>query len=120
LKATANRNGGNQPFSIPLLWAKTVRKPLDLGGLTLTPRLYGRIARDSGDASGTADLVFASAPAGPVMQALGPGVGKTVAELGGSLDAEVGGDVHLWAGYDGSFRDNAKSHAAKVGLTINW
>ena len=55
----------------------------DESGLTLTPRVYGRVARDSGDASGTADLVFASAPGGPVMQALGPGVGKTVGELGG-------------------------------------
>lgn len=93
---------------------------IDLGGLTLTPRVYGRIARDSGDASGTADLVFASAPGGPVMQALGPGVGRTVTELGGSLDAAVGGNVHLWAGYDGTFRDHAKSHTAKVGLTVRW
>ena len=93
---------------------------IDLGGLTLTPRLYGRIARDNGDASGTADLVFASAPAGPVMQALGPGVGRTVTELGGSLDAQVGGNVHLWAGYDGNFRDHAKSHTAKVGVTVSW
>ncbi len=93
---------------------------IDLGGLTLTPRLYGRIARDSGDASGTADLVFASAPGGPVMQALGPGVGRTVAELGGSLDAEVGGNIHIWAGYDGNFRDHAKAHTAKVGVTVSW
>lgn len=93
---------------------------IDLGGLTLTPRLYGRIARDSGDASGTADLVFASAPAGPVMQALGPGVGKTVAEVGGGLDASVSDTVTIWAGYDGSFRESAKTHAAKVGLTVRW
>ncbi|MBK9433370.1 MAG: autotransporter domain-containing protein [Sphingomonadales bacterium] len=93
---------------------------IDLGGLTLTPRLYGRIARDSGDASGTADLVFASAPTAPIMQAFGPGVGQTVTELGGSLDTAVGSKVHLWAGYDGTFRDHAKSHTTKVGLTVSW
>jgi Autotransporter beta-domain len=93
---------------------------IDLGGLTLTPRVYGRIARDSGDASGTADLVFAGAPGGPVMQALGPGVGKTVGEVGAALDAAVSGNVHLWAGYDGTFRYHAKSHTAKVGLTVSW
>jgi hypothetical protein len=93
---------------------------LNVGGITLTPRVHARAASDSGDASGTADLVFASAPNGPVMQAVGPGVGKTVAELGGALDAAVGGNVHLWAGYDGSFRSGARSHAAKAGLTVNW
>jgi hypothetical protein len=48
-----------------------------LGGLTLTPRIHARVAHDSGDASGTADLVFVSAPNGPVMTAVGPGVGST-------------------------------------------
>jgi uncharacterized protein with beta-barrel porin domain len=91
---------------------------IDLGGVTLTPRVHARVASDSGDASGVADLVFASAPNGPVMQALGPGVGRTVAELGGSLDAAVGGNVHLWAGYDGSFRSGAWSHSAKAGVTV--
>ncbi len=90
----------------------------DLGGLTLTPRLYARVAHDSGDARGTADLVFASAPTGPVMTAVGPGVGRTVAELGGSLDAAMGGNVHLWVGYDGTFRNGAKAHAAKAGVTV--
>lgn len=93
---------------------------IDLGGLTLTPRVYGRIARDSGDASGTADLVFASTPTGPVMQAFGPGVGRTVTEIGGTLDAAVSSKVHLWAGYDGSFRNGARSHAAKAGVTVRW
>ncbi|UVO53568.1 autotransporter domain-containing protein [Sphingomonas sp. SUN039] len=91
---------------------------LDLGGVTITPRVHARAASDSGDASGVADLVFVSAPNGPVMQAVGPGVGRTVAELGGSLDAAVGGNVHLWAGYDGSFRSGARSHAAKAGVTV--
>ncbi|MBK8630391.1 MAG: autotransporter domain-containing protein [Sphingomonadales bacterium] len=90
----------------------------DLGGLTLTPRLHARVAHDSGDARGTADLVFASAPTGPVMTAVGPGVGRTVAELGGSLDAAMGGNVHLWVGYDGTFRNGAKAHAAKAGVTV--
>ncbi|WP_430443804.1 autotransporter domain-containing protein [Sphingorhabdus contaminans] len=93
---------------------------IDLGNLTLTPRVYGRIARDRGDASGTADLVFASAPAGPVMQALGPGIGKTVAEVGGVLDANVSDTVTIWASYDGSFRANAKSHFGKVGVSVKW
>lgn len=93
---------------------------IDLGGLTLTPRVYGRIARDSGDASGTADLVFASAPTGPVMQALGPGVGKTVGELGGGLDANVSDSISIWASYDGTFREHANSNSAKVGLTVRW
>ncbi len=91
---------------------------LDLGGLTLTPRLHARVAHDSGDARGAADLVFASAPTGPVMTAVGPGVGRTVAELGGSLDAVLGGNVHLWVGYDGTFRNGAKAHAAKAGVTV--
>lgn len=93
---------------------------IDLGGVTLTPRVYGRIARDSGDASGTADLVFASAPTGPVMQALGPGVGKTVGELGGGLDAAVSDSISIWASYDGTFRDHANSNSAKGGLTVRW
>ena len=89
-----------------------------LGSVTLTPRIHARYAYDSGDASGTADLAFVSAPNGPVMQALGPGVGRDVAELGGSLDAAVGGSVHLWLGYDGTFRNGAQSHAAKAGVTV--
>jgi len=93
---------------------------IDMGGVTLTPRLHARYAHDSGSASGTADLVFASAPNGPVMQAVGPGVGRDVAELGGSLDAAVGGNVHLWLGYDGTFRNGAQSHAAKAGVTVAW
>ncbi|WP_373472325.1 autotransporter domain-containing protein [Sphingorhabdus lacus] len=93
---------------------------IDLGGVTLTPRVYGRIASDSGDASGTADLVFASAPTGPVMQALGPGVGKTVGELGGGLDAAVSDSISIWASYDGTFREHANSNSAKVGLTVRW
>jgi hypothetical protein len=91
---------------------------IDLGGINLTPRIHARYAHDSGDASGVADLVFASAPAGPVMQAVGPGVGRDVAELGGSLDAAVSGSVHLWLGYDGSFRSGAQAHAAKAGVTV--
>jgi uncharacterized membrane protein len=89
-----------------------------LGSVTLTPRLHARYAHDSGDASGTADLLFVSAPNGPVMTAVGPGVGRDVAELGGSLDAAVGGSVHLWLGYDGTFRNGAQSHAAKAGVTV--
>jgi outer membrane autotransporter protein len=95
-----------------------VTAKFDLGGITLTPRYYARVASDSGDASGTADLVFASALNGPVMTAVGPGVGKTVAELGGSLDAAVSDKVHLWVGYDGSFRGGSKSHAAKAGVSV--
>ena len=72
------------------------------------------------NASGTADLLFVSAPNGPVMQALGPGVGRDVAELGGSLDAAVGGSVHLWLGYDGTFRNGAQAHAAKAGVTVTF
>ncbi len=93
---------------------------LDLGGLTLTQRVYGPIAPDNGDASGTADLVFASTPTGPVMQAFGPGVGPTVTELGGTLDVAISGKVHLWAGYNGSFHNGARSHAAKATVTLKW
>jgi hypothetical protein len=91
-----------------------------LGGVTLTPRLHARYANDSGDASGTADLVFVSAPSGPVLQALGPGVGRDVAELGGSLDAAVGSNVALWAGYDGTFRSGAQTHAVRAGVSVTW
>jgi hypothetical protein len=93
---------------------------IDLSGLTLTPRLYGRIARDSGDASGAADLVFVSAPTGPVMQALGPDVGKTVAEIGAGLDAAVSDSISISASYDGNFRAHAHSNAVKLGLSIRW
>jgi probable HAF family extracellular repeat protein len=92
----------------------------ELGGVQITPSLHARAAHDSGDANGTADLVFANAPNGPVLTAMGPGVGKTVAELGGSLDAAISNTVHLWVGYDGSFRSGSKSHAAKAGFTVKW
>jgi outer membrane autotransporter protein len=92
----------------------------DLGGIAITPRIHARAASDSGDVNGVADLVFASAPNGPVMQAVGPGVGRTVAELGGSLDLQVAHNVHFWAGYDGSFRNGARCHAARGGLTVTW
>ena len=91
---------------------------IDLESVTLTPRLHARYAHDSGDASGVADIVFASAPGGPVMQSFGPGVGRDVAELGGSLDAKVGSNVTLSVGYDGTFRNGAQSHTAKAGLTV--
>ncbi|MEQ1509555.1 MAG: autotransporter domain-containing protein [Sphingopyxis sp.] len=93
---------------------------IDLGGATLTSRIHARIARDSGDSSGTADLVFANTPSGPVMQALGPGVGRTVAELGGSIDAAVSDTAHLWIGYDGAFRHGARSHTANAGVSVRW
>lgn len=93
---------------------------LTLGDVTLTPRIHARYAHDRGTPSGTADLVFASAPNGPVMQALGPGVGRNVVELGGGLDAQLSAKVHLWASYDGSFRSGNRTHAARAGLTVNW
>lgn len=93
---------------------------IEAGSVTLTPRIHARYAHDSGNASGTADLVFASTPNGPVMQALGPGVGRNVVELGGGLDAQLSAKVHLWASYDGSFRSGNRTHAARAGLTINW
>ncbi|MFM6853159.1 MAG: autotransporter domain-containing protein, partial [Sphingopyxis sp.] len=92
----------------------------NLGSAALTPRLHARDAHDSGAASGVADLVFASAPGGPAMQAFGPGMGRNVAELGGSLEANVGRNVSIWAGYDGTFRSGAQIHAAKAGLTVTW
>jgi uncharacterized membrane protein len=91
-----------------------------LGGVTLTPRIHARYAHDSGAASGAAELVFVSAPNAPAMTAVGPGVGRDVAELGGSLDAAVAGNLHVWAGYDGTFRRGAKMHAAKAGITVVW
>jgi len=93
---------------------------IDLGGATLTPRLHARYAHDHGAASGTADLVFVSASNGPVMQAVGPSVGRDAGELGGSLDAAVGGNVHLWLGYDGTFRNGSQTHAAKAGVSFVW
>jgi uncharacterized protein with beta-barrel porin domain len=84
----------------------------------LTPRLYARYVRDSGDTSGVADVVFASAPGGPVLQAIGPSVGRTGAEIGGSVEAHFSKSVSIWAGYDGSFRSGAQSHAAKAGVTV--
>jgi uncharacterized protein with beta-barrel porin domain len=93
---------------------------VNIGGVALTPRLHARAGHDSGDASGTADLVFAGAPTGPVMQAVGPGVGRTVTELGGAIDAHVSNNVHLWAGYDGTLRSHSQSHAVKAGVTVRW
>lgn len=31
-----------------------------------------------------------------------------------TLDAAVGGNIHLWLGYGRSFRSGARSHAAKA------
>lgn len=92
----------------------------DLGGVTLTPRLHARVAHDTGDARGAADLVFASAPTAPAMTALGAHVGRTVAEIGGNLDVAVSDNVTLWAGYDGHFRDGSRNHSARGGLTVRW
>lgn len=89
-----------------------------LGSTTITPRLYGRYAHDSGDASGIADVVFASAPNAAPLQAIGAPIGRDVAELGGSIEAQIGGNVAIWGGYDGQFRSSAQSHTAKVGVTI--
>lgn len=93
---------------------------VDLGGVSITPRLHARAARDSGDARGTADLVFVSAPTAFALTAFGAPVGRTVAELGGSLEVDVSGRVSLWAGYDGQFREGSRNHAARGGLTIRW
>jgi probable HAF family extracellular repeat protein len=91
---------------------------IDLGGSALTPRAYTRIARDSGDARGSADLVFAATPNGPTLTAFGPGVGKTVAEIGGGFDLQISDNVTITAGYDGAFRNGSKVHAAKAGIRI--
>ncbi len=93
---------------------------LDLGNLSVTPRLYARLANDSGNSAGSADLVFAGAPNGPTMQALGPNVGKTVTELGVSVEAVVAKNARVWVGYDGSLRSGSQTHAAKAGLTLSW
>lgn len=90
----------------------------DLGSVTITPRVHARAASDSGDANGVADVVFASAPNAAPLQAVGPGVGRTVAELGGGLALQLSGTVWLWATYDGSFRSGAQSHSARGGLTV--
>jgi len=50
-----------------------------------------------------------------------PELGIIVPEqLSGSLDAAEFGNVHLWAGYDGTFRKGAKANAAKAGVTAFW
>lgn len=95
-----------------------VEGKVDASGLTVTPRAHARIARDSGSARGTADLVFATTPTGPTMTALGADLGNTVAELGGSLDAAASDKVHLWFGYDGTFRNGSTAHAVRAGLTV--
>jgi outer membrane autotransporter protein len=93
---------------------------LDLGNLSVTPRVHARLANDSGNSAGSSDLVFASASNGPTMQALGPNVGKTVTEIGASVEAVVAKNVRVWVGYDGSLRSGSQTHAAKAGLTVSW
>jgi Autotransporter beta-domain len=53
-----------------------VARHLNLGGITIAPRVYIRAASDSGDASRVADLGFTSASTDPTLQAIG--LGSTV------------------------------------------
>lgn len=120
--------GGSTPLSGLASTTKRTRlfagieAATELGGESgaITPRFHARIAKDSGDRSGVADLVFASGPAGPAMQAFGPGTGRTVGELGASIEADIVNTVSLWAGYDGNFRSGAQTHNASVGLSVRW
>jgi uncharacterized protein with beta-barrel porin domain len=75
---------------------------------------------DSGDRSGIADLVFASAPGGPTLQAFGPAIGKTGVETGVSFDLDLFDSVSLWAAWDGAFRDGTESHSVRAGLSIRF
>lgn len=74
------------------------RRRLDRSGRrNVTLRLHARYAHDSGDASGTADLVFASAPNWPGDAGSRAGcAGRDVAEL--AIAEARGGNVHLQGG----------------------
>lgn len=84
----------------------------------ITPSAYIRFARDSGDRDGVADLVFASNPNGPALQAFGPGTGRYVAETGAAIDAQINDHIIIRAAYDANFKSNAKAHAINATLTI--
>jgi hypothetical protein len=92
----------------------------DVGGVTLTPRVYARSATDSGNFSGVADVVFASAPSGPTLQAYGPGVGKSVTEAGAGLDIAISDKATIWLGFDSQTRNGGDTQAAKLGASIAW
>jgi hypothetical protein len=93
-----------------------------LGSATsrITPRLYARYAHDSGDVSGSATVAFAAAPNGATFEAIGPSVGRDVAELGASVEIGLNDSVALWGGYDGSFRSGSQSHAVRAGASVRF
>jgi uncharacterized membrane protein len=90
------------------------------GTVKLEPSLYARAAQDSGDKNGVADVVFASTPGGPTLQALGPNVGKSIVEYGAALSAQLSTNSRLTIGYDATTRDRATSSAARLGLSVAW
>ena len=122
-------SGGSTPL---IGMAKTVSRtrgyagigaslPIDIPHLgRLSPRGYVRAARDWGDAAGSADVVFASAPSGPVLTAYGPGTGKWMTEAGGGLDLAVGDNLAVWLAYDAQFNSRTDSRTARAGLSVRF
>ncbi len=97
-----------------------LRGQFKAGSAQIEPSLYARTAQDSGDKNGVAEVVFASTPSGPTLQALGPNVGKTVTEYGAALSAQISTNTRLTLGYDATTRDNATSSSARLGLSVAW
>ena len=89
-----------------------------LATATLTPRAYIRYGRDSGDASGVADVVFASAPNAAPLQAFGPSVGRNVTQVGTSLDISMGSKLTFNLSYDATSRQGASANTATARLTV--
>jgi uncharacterized membrane protein/uncharacterized protein YhjY with autotransporter beta-barrel domain len=93
---------------------------LNAGTAQIEPSVYVRAARDQGDRNGVANVVFANAPGGPTLSAVGPNVGGTVFEYGAALSARVSTNTRLTLGYDATTRDNATSSAARLELSMVW
>ncbi|HTU11952.1 MAG TPA: autotransporter domain-containing protein [Allosphingosinicella sp.] len=90
------------------------------GGGDVRPWAYARMAYDSGDRNGVASVVFAANPGLGTFQAVGPGAGRTGAEIGAGIDARVGDRLRLHAGYEGAFREGEATHMARAGLTLGF
>jgi len=79
-----------------------------------------RAAYDSGDRNGVANVLFAANPGLGTFQSVGPGAGRTSAEIGAGVEARLSDSLRLSAGYEGAFRDGESTHSARAGLTLGF
>ena len=93
--------------------------PFRRDGMAFSPRAYLRLTHDFGVTGGRAEVAFAALPGLP-LTALGPGIGRSGVEFGGSIEARLAPKVGLFATYDGRLAARFQSHTASAGLRIVW